>query len=993
MADMNEKIAQIERDVRSLEFDLLKIRREDISFKSERKKSSNIEGDDEADNEELSVTEKIINDLADFSREPSYEDARLYLEKARDMKMDPAIFRGAYRLFLLGALTKKCPKCWYGVGLCIYNGYGMEADEDLGAQILEDHFDDVEALAKKNTDTEAMIIVYECYENGYGVYPNKQKAQEWLGKAVKAKNPRALYLRAGCEDELNPVELLTECFNKGFHLSYYALSLLHYHGYYLHTSKYSSSKKRQGVTVDYEKATRYNRQGAGMGDGRCIRRQAELRELKKGFKIFEGKLTDYTGSSTGTITIPKCVTEIDAYALSACSSTSEIILPESITYIDSRAFGSYRKKGYPKLRSTNNTYDVNAYFRRLNEDEKQRKRQSMKEYLFEDNPHKTFSVTALVLLFAFLVVNTFISVVPAITFAPILYTLIFGGCCVGVLVGYILAMVKERSGWQIIVGSVFVGLLMFLAFGAGILPEKFVIFTVIGSAIVTFFGVVITYFDDPADILGKTLTFVIITVVLAAPFVLFELVLGYSSSADTLVKAMCLLGAITMGIASVRYTHWRGNWRAHRILFLVFYAILMTAAYTVGELFAFASIIAVLLSVAAMVYGYIILNDSKDKPILHGIFKLVSVVVVTLFFGIFEGFSLPSVIPMLIFLACAIAMVVAMIIAYKRYTSELQEIICVPFFGAFVLLALFGGSMSTSFIIVATVASIVASVLAIMISAEIEFDDTAFKVVAIIGAVLVVAALIFAFVSPNLDFGGENDLPSTEDTGTNSTVDNPSYPDYDPDYYPDNYYPGYNTNESGINLQVGFNPVMLILAILCLIFGIRAKKEYMEQWHIVVCFIFAGVFAFMTLFSGSLLANAAPAVGTIVLIASVLMTVFAFILSKVDYVSDIFDDHPKLVAVGLPVAAAAVVLIGLISGSFYICLPNIIMVGIYGFLAFGAFGLLIEATESYEGPESALSAVAMTVLALSVLFGGMYPIWLHIGICIGAVAVFGFAAD
>ena len=267
--------------------------------------------------------------------EPTYENARLLLERGREMGLGEQWIAEAYRLFLVSAKEGGDPRAWFGLGLCLWFGYGAPRDEMKADRIFGDYYDELEALAE--SDPAAAYILYEYYRYGLGVYEDEPRATEWLTRAADGGYPRAQYVLSCQAGAKKSVELLEAAYTAGFHLAAYAKANLLFLGYHL------TAGRGRTVTADRNAAVHLYREGARAGDPRCRHRLGETFLYKKGFDVFEGRLTAVTDRlpdlQNGILTLPSGVTAIAPKALAGIAGLRILVLPETVAEIAPDAFG------------------------------------------------------------------------------------------------------------------------------------------------------------------------------------------------------------------------------------------------------------------------------------------------------------------------------------------------------------------------------------------------------------------------------------------------------------------------------------------------------------------------------------------------------------------------------------------------------------------------------------------------------------------------------
>ena len=342
MTNLKEALSEIDTQVLDLEYVLLRLDRLGDSSKADKKKSINIQQE---------PTENV-----DY-----YAVGRDSLERGLYLGMGYALMREAYRLFLLGAYELKCPKCWYGIGICLYHGYGVEPDRGLGEKILSENFEKIKSL---ENDNEASVILHEYYEYGYGVDVNHEKALTYLEGALC---PRGYYLLAAF-DKHGPSNMLTKSYEENYPLSYYALGKLYRFG------KYKNNKKTVSVSLD--KAKEYLVAGAEQGYPACRLGLYELSLLNEGFDIEDGVLIKCS-LHKDTVHVPEIVKEIRPGAFqdaridtiylpdSMDEPSTDIFNPKHLPSIVSSRFNTdaYRAKVIAKNMGVRAKNTVNGFFR------------------------------------------------------------------------------------------------------------------------------------------------------------------------------------------------------------------------------------------------------------------------------------------------------------------------------------------------------------------------------------------------------------------------------------------------------------------------------------------------------------------------------------------------------------------------------------------------------------------------------------------------------
>ena len=308
MADLKEHLSLLELEILNLELEILEIDRLNGKLSIERIKNLSTEEDNA--NGERAV---------DY-----YEKARTNLEAGLYMGLGYSFEREAYRLFLKGVKQSDCPKCWYGVGLCLYCGYGVEQYAALGERILNEALPKIERL---KDDAEARIILYEYYRDGYVVDKDEKKAEKYL---EITDCPRAFYYASLTKNanKRGVLELLRKALDGGFPLSYYALGTLYRRGKWMNCTA--------NIEIDLIKAKGFFTKGAELGCALCRRSVAEIELVKKGFDVENGELLK-CNLYEREVHIPDIVSKIGEGAFLELK-TDTLYLPDSVTELPENAF-------------------------------------------------------------------------------------------------------------------------------------------------------------------------------------------------------------------------------------------------------------------------------------------------------------------------------------------------------------------------------------------------------------------------------------------------------------------------------------------------------------------------------------------------------------------------------------------------------------------------------------------------------------------------------
>ena len=274
---------------------------------------------------------KSLNVGEDKGKIDCYAQGRALYERGTVMSNDEKYMKEAYRLFLLGVDEADDPKCLYGIGLCLFHGYGAGQDQTLGKRILSEAQKRIDTI---KGDSEAFVILYEYNRYGYCCPVDKGKA---LSRLEKANCPRADFLRAREVTNKDPVSFLLKAYKAGFPLAYNALGSIYRYGSYL--------DKSSSVTKNIAKAKEYFKKGAELGYEDCKRSLTELSYMDRGFEISDGILIRYTAKSK-EVYLPDIVTGIEQGAFYD-ADIKTLHLPDAMTEVPINAF---KKDAIPEIK-------------------------------------------------------------------------------------------------------------------------------------------------------------------------------------------------------------------------------------------------------------------------------------------------------------------------------------------------------------------------------------------------------------------------------------------------------------------------------------------------------------------------------------------------------------------------------------------------------------------------------------------------------------------
>lgn len=272
---------------------------------------------------------KSLNEDKEIKQTDFYSLARAQLEKALYMGGGDQEKKEAYRLFLLGVEEALCPKCLYGVGICLYNGYGVNKNTEKGEKILNFTRPQIESMT---TSAEALVIMYEYYEYGYGVQKDNSKALSFLSRA---ECPRGKFLLS-YKTDADPEVLLRAATKESFPPAFFVLGTLY------RTGSAGSFKSKSKINIG--RANNTFSVGATLGCEKCKRAAQETSYHNKGFTILDGVLLKCTAQGN-EVHVPKVVTSIGKNAFAELRTTT-LYLPDTVTSLSKNAFD---KNHIPKI--------------------------------------------------------------------------------------------------------------------------------------------------------------------------------------------------------------------------------------------------------------------------------------------------------------------------------------------------------------------------------------------------------------------------------------------------------------------------------------------------------------------------------------------------------------------------------------------------------------------------------------------------------------------